>query len=150
MTWLTPQVIITAVVGITILVTFIWKVATKNNVKSLKADTERDIQSLKADTERDIQSLKSDTERDMKTLKADLEDDILSLKTEIKDYRSNNREDLRQVRQDFTNHLNGHPAPSSTKNETRHEGLSPESFEEYNKSLKGEFTADEPDNRTRS
>ena len=88
----TTQVITTvvsAMVPLIAIISFIWKVATKNDVKSLKADTERDIQSLK-----------SDTERDMESLKADIESDVESLKT-----------DVREIRQGSTN--------QPTKNETR-------------------------------
>ena len=58
--WLTPPVIIQIVVAITILIAFYWKLATKDDIKSLKAETERDVESLKTDTERDIDSLKTD------------------------------------------------------------------------------------------
>ena len=128
MTWLTPQVIIPAVVGITILVTFIWKCASKADINSLKADTETHIKSLKNDLKGDIESLKRD----------------------IKDDINKNREDLMEVRQNLFNHLSGHPIPSPAKTETRHADPGPPGLEELKKREKGESTADEHDRRTRS
>ena len=83
--WLTPQSIMLAVAVFALLVQaaatliglikFMWKVATKddiesirNDIKSLKDDTERDVESLKTDTERDVESLKTDIERDMSAM----------------------------------------------------------------------------------
>ena len=66
--WLTPPVIIQIVVAITILIAFYWKLATKDDIKSLKDE----IKSLKAETERDVESLKTDTERDIDSLKTDI------------------------------------------------------------------------------
>ena len=135
--WLTPQSIMLAVAVFALLVQaaaaliglikFMWKVATKDDIELIR----KDIKSLKDDTERDVESLKTDTERDMASLKTDIERDVESLKT-----------DVREIRQDSTNQ----PA----KNETRHAGVGPPSLEVINTREKGDFTADERENRTRS
>ena len=104
--------------------TFLWKVATSLR----KVTTKDDIKSLKDEAERKLQSLKSDTERDRDSL----------------------QNDLMEVRQNFFNHVSGHPIPSPAKTETRHEGPGPPSLEVINTREKGDFTADEHENRTRS
>ena len=142
MNWLTPQgvsTILSAIVPLLAVIAFFWKVATKNDIKSLKADTERDVTSLKTDVEGDIKSLKADVEGDIKSLKADIENNI-----------RNCREDLKQVRQDFTNHLHGHPIASSVKIETSHAAEDQRSLKEVITPQKGVFSADEYDERTRS
>ena len=131
MNWLTPQgisTILTAIVPLLAVIAFFWKVATKDDIKSLKADTERDVTSLKTDVEGDIKSLKADIENNIR----------------------NCREDLRHVRQDFTNHLHGHPITSSLKIETSHAAEDQRSLKEVITPQKGVFSADEYDERTRS
>ena len=132
--WLRPQSIMLivatialvaqAVVTIIGIIKFMWKVATKDDIKRL----EDNIKSLKADTEHDVESLKTDTERDTDSLV----------------------EDLREVRQSFTNHLDNHPHPLSAKNESRREDSGPPSIEDFKTLRKGESTADERDKRTGS
>ena len=125
--------VIQAGVAITILIKFMWKVATKDDIKSLKDD----VKSLKADTECDIKSLKTDTEHDVE-----------SLKTEIKDGMREFRQDLNGAGQDHMNHLRDHSNSSSSKNETRREDPGPPSIEDFKTPRKGKSTADERDKRT--
>ena len=149
MEWLTPDAVsklLPAIVPIIAVVIFVWKVANKADIKSLKAD----IKSLKGDSERNIQSLKSDTRDEINSLKADLAKNIDSLKTDIKDDIRNSREELREVRQNLFDHVSGHPNPTTAKNKTQHTGFWPPDSEELKTREKGEFTADEHDNRTGS
>ncbi len=118
--WLTPQVILQAVVAITVLVTFFWKVPSKGDIKSLKTDIEGNI----------------------KSLKTDIEGNIKSLKIEIKDDIKETRADLRQANQNFTDHLNLHINHPSAKNEIPHEYLD-QSLKDLITPQKGEFSYDE-------
>ena len=145
MKWLNPEFIMLAVavialvaqatVAITVLIKLMWKIATKDEIKALKDE----IRSLKADTERDIQSLKADTEKDIESLKTDTERDRDSIK-----------EDLKEVRQNHTNHLENHPSPSSSKDESPSASQGPPDYSKIQATLKGETSTDERDQRTGS
>ena len=58
--WLTAPVIIQLVITITILIAFFWKLATKDDIKSLKADTERDVETLRAEINNNMSEIRED------------------------------------------------------------------------------------------
>ena len=147
MEWLTPDAVsklLSAIVPLIAVIAFIWKVATKDDIKRL----ERNISSLKVDTERDIKTIKEETEHDMESLKADTERDTQTVKEDIKDEIKEVRQELKEIRQDIKNLLKDHSGGSSAHNEMRSERSSPEQLEDYRKSLKGESNAGKYDKST--
>ena len=80
-------------------------VATKVDIKELRAETKADIQELRSDLKADIQELRSELKADIQELRSELKADIQELrgetKADIQELRAETKGDIQELRSEM-------------------------------------------------